>query len=92
MADVGDGLWRYNFRRVVVVDVSDDYRFFHPPMPASMYPVLDDVLLPVHGLFKGLGDRSLVDGYLYDWHESPDRGSDPLYVGVVDRVLLPSSA
>ena len=87
MAELAAPLWKYNFRRVVVVDVSDDYRLMQSPMPTSCYPVLEETLLPVHGLYRHLGEAELVDGFLYDWHENPKNGSGPLYVGVGSQTL-----
>jgi hypothetical protein len=35
-----------------------------------------------------LSDPQLMEGYLYDWHESPDRPDAPWFVGVVHAQLL----
>ncbi len=40
MAETFGSLWEYNFCRIIVVDVSDDYRLMQPPMPPDFYPVL----------------------------------------------------
>src|SRR5690348_11046980 len=87
MAMLGGNLWEYNLAKVVVVDVSDDYRLMQPPMPSDFYPVLEEVWLPAHGLAQSLHNRSLVNGYLYDWHESPDKSHASWYVGVVNEAL-----
>ena len=90
MAQLAGPLWQYNLCKVVVVDVSDDYRYMQPPMPSSFYPVLDERLMPRHNLTKQLPHRSLVEGYLYDWHETPADGDDIWYVGVVENGLSAS--
>jgi hypothetical protein len=87
MAELGGNLWEYNMARVVVVDVSDDYRLMQPPMPSDFYPVLTEVWLPRHTLRNALPYETLVQGYLYDWHESPQNEFDTWYVGVVAETL-----
>jgi len=83
MADIFGNLWEHNLCRVIVVDVSDDYRLMQPPMPSDFYPVLREIWLPRHHLFEKLPHQSLVNGYLYDWHETVDGGESSWYVGVV---------
>src|SRR6185437_11808453 len=83
MAECFGNLWEYNFCRVIVVDVTDDYRLMQPPMPSDFYPVLTELWLPCHKLRSSLSGEVLVDGYLYDWHESPVGESGSWYVGVV---------
>src|SRR5437588_291864 len=85
MATIGQDLWQYNLAKVIVVDVSDDYRLLQPPMPSDFYPVLTETWLPRHNLSNWLAQESLVNGYLYDWHESPGPEEEPWYVGVVDQ-------
>lgn len=92
MATLGPDLWRYNLTRVVVVDVSDDYRLMQPPMPASCYPVIGEVYVPQYQL-TGLNRMPLAEGYLYDWHETEVTTTDGTeestwYVGVVCESLL----
>ncbi len=87
MATIGQDLWQYNLAKVIVVDVSDDYRLMQPPMPSDFYPVLTETWLPRHNLSTWLAQESLVNGYLYDWHESPHSEEEPWYVGVVDQAL-----
>ncbi len=87
MATLAGNLWRYNLTRIVVVDVSDDYQLMQPPMPSDYYPVLTEAWLPSHGLMKRLPAESLVNGYLYDWHESPESRDGAWYVGVVREEL-----
>jgi len=89
MATLFGNLWEYNLARIVVVDVSDDYRLMQPPMPSQFYPVLREVWLPRFLLMDDLPRKDLVDGYLYDWHELPDYEGAPWYVGVVSKDLLP---
>jgi hypothetical protein len=87
MAQICGNLWEYNLCRVLVVDVTDDYRLMQPPMPSDFYPILKEVWLPRHHLAEKLPDESLVNGYLYDWHESPIGEEGSWYVGVVDANL-----
>lgn len=91
MAEIFGNLWEHNLCRVVVVDVSDDYRLMQPPMPSDFYPVLREVWLPRYLLSKKLSSASLVNGYLYDWHESGDGRCDCWYVGVVSEDLAQPS-
>ena len=87
VAELYGELWRYNVTRVVVVDVSDDYRLMQSPMPSDFYPILEEQWLPIHNLDRNLATGPLVNGYLYDWHEVGD-GDDPAwYVGVVAEEL-----
>lgn len=92
MADICGKLWDYNLARVVVIDVSDDYLSMRPPMPTECYRVLKEVWLPTYQILnKNLKD-TLVDGYLYDWHESPVEEFGTWYVGVVHSGLLAQEA
>jgi len=88
MAEQFGNLWEYNLAKIVIVDVSDDYRLMQPPMPCDFYPVLQEIWLPRYAVQTGLARKSLVDGYLYDWHESPDYEGGAWYVGVVSEELL----
>jgi hypothetical protein len=83
MAELLEPLWKHNLAKVVVVDVTDDYRLMQPPLPSDLYPVLKETYLPKYKLIDKLPAAELVHGYLYDWHESPDREDDCWYVGVV---------
>lgn len=85
MAVMETDFWRYNLRRVVVVDVTDDYKVTQPPLPAECYPVLAEVWVPALHLPHRVGDLKLVAGYLYDWHQSPEKEDGVWYVGVVNR-------
>ena len=87
MAEIAGNLWELNLAKIVVVDVSDDYRLMVEPMPAFFYPVLEEIWLPRHKLDKYLRGRDLVDGYLYDWHERPEADDGKWYVAVVNRDL-----
>jgi hypothetical protein len=87
MAETFGNLWEYNFCRVIIIDVSDDYRLMQPPMPSDYYPVLKETWLPRFQLSKKLPHESLVNGYLYDWHETPDVECGSWYVGVVEETL-----
>ncbi len=88
MAELLDELWKYNLARVVVIDVSDDYRLMQPPLPSIFYPVLNELWLPRHQILQSLPGSSLVEGYLYDWHESPPEGESDWFVGVVSSELV----
>lgn len=87
MAELHGNLWEWNLARVVIVDVSDDYRYMLGPMPSEFYPVLKEMWVPRHGLGQVLSSDDLVQGYLYDWHESPADETGVFYVGVVDAGL-----
>jgi hypothetical protein len=88
MEGIQGNLWEYNMAKIVVVDVTDDYRLMQPPLPSEYYPVLKEVWLPRHRLSQRLAHSELVTGYLYDWHESPPSEAGEWYVGVVDAELL----
>jgi hypothetical protein len=83
MDSIEGNLWAYNLARVIVVDVSDDYVLMQPPMPSDFYPVLSEVWLPRFKLQQSLAKTNFLDGYLYDWHESPTDEYGSWYVGVV---------
>jgi hypothetical protein len=87
MDGIDGNLWEYNLARIIVVDVSDDYRFMQPPLPSDFYPVLREIWVPKHCLTKKFPQQELVEGYLYDWHESPETDIGSWYVGVVDAQL-----
>lgn len=91
MAVIDGNLWEYNLVRVVVVDVTDDYRLMKPPLPSDCYPVLAELMVPRAMLMGRISDIRLVDGYLYDWHEKPGGDDGIWYVAVVDQVMLVSS-
>ncbi len=92
LAVIAGNLWDYNLAKLVVVDVTDDYRFMQPPLPSEYYPVLAEMWVPCHNLANRLPKMPLVDGYLYDWHEKPDEVRSEWYVGVVDSNLLVAPA
>ncbi len=83
MAQLYGNLWEFNLAKVVIVDVTDDYKLMQPPMPSDFYPVLMETWLPRHNLSRHLPATTLVQGYLYDWHETPDHEHGAWYVGVV---------
>jgi len=83
MAQLYGNLWEFNLAKVVIVDVTDDYKLMQPPMPSDFYPVLMETWLPRHNLSRQLPASTLVQGYLYDWHETPDNADGAWYVGVV---------
>lgn len=87
MATMCGNLWEFNLTKVVVVDVSDDYKLMQPPMPSDFYPVLAEMWLPTHNLLESLPTASLMDGYLYDWYETPESEGGRWYVGVVHQDL-----
>lgn len=87
MAEIAGNLWEYNLAKVVIVDVSDDYRLMQPPMPSDFYPILKETWLPCHNLSQKLTHGGLINGYLYDWHETPDSQAGCWYVGVVQEEL-----
>lgn len=87
MAELSGNLWEWNLTKVVVVDVTDDYRYMLAPMPGSFYPVVKEIWLPSHRLAESLQSVDLAMGYLYDWHETPERDGESWYVGVVDAQL-----
>lgn len=82
MATIDGDLFSANFAQVRIVDVSDDYLWLQPPLPSHFYPVLDERWVTRHRLADRLPSDPLVDGYLYDWHESPDDEGGLWYVGV----------
>jgi hypothetical protein len=84
MARIAGNLWEYNLSRIVVVDVTDDYRLAQPPLPSDLYPVIRELRVPTYSLPRSLARMSLADGYLYDWHERPLSDGGDWYVGVVD--------
>lgn len=88
MAEIQGNLWEYNFAKVVVVDVSDDYRLMQPPMPSDFYPVVKVMWMPRYRLADILPIQPFEAGYLYDWHESPDKDDGSWYVGVVEASLF----
>lgn len=83
MAELIGNLWEHNLAKIVIVDVTDDYRLMQPPLPSDLYPVLRETYLPKYKLIDHLPAQELVTGYLYDWHESPEHEQDVWYVGVV---------
>lgn len=87
MAELAGNLWNYNIARVLVVDVTDDYRLMQPSLPSVYYPVLREIWLPRHNLAKLISRYDLLPGYLYDWHELPSEDSGEWYVGVVAASL-----
>lgn len=90
MAILDGNLWEHNMAKVVVIDVTDDYCLMKPPLPSECYPVLTEIWVPVQGIRRRLADTTFVEGYLYDWHETPDNESGTWYVGVVNRSMVGS--
>jgi hypothetical protein len=87
MAVIEGNLWEYNLAKVVVLDVTDDYRLMKPPLPSDCYPVLAEMMVPRAMLAGRIADMRLVEGYLYDWHEVTD-DSQLWYVAVVDALIV----
>jgi hypothetical protein len=87
MAEIDGQLWHYNLARIIVLDVTDDYRLMQEPLPSNCYPVLADLWVPLYDIDKRLASK-LVPGYLYDWHETPERANGIWYVGVVHQTML----
>jgi hypothetical protein len=87
VATLGAPLWKFNLTRVLVIDVSDDYRTMQHPLPNDLYPVLKETWLPKVGLRGRLPHESLCEGYLYDWHDPDPHLDGTWYVGVVDATL-----
>lgn len=83
MAELDGELWAHNLARVIVVDVTDDYRLMQPSLPPAYYPVLAELWLPRAGLLETIVGRRLVEGHLYDWHYPADEEGEVVYVGVV---------
>lgn len=92
MAEIHGSLWQFNLAKVVIVDVSDDYRLMQPPMPSDFYPVVCEMWLPKYNLTHQLSSMGLINGYLYDWHERPENECGDWYVGVVDAQLTQEPA
>ncbi|HEY3779801.1 MAG TPA: hypothetical protein VGL56_01865 [Fimbriimonadaceae bacterium] len=88
MAELHGRLWEFNLARVVIVDVTDDYRLMQPPMPSDFYPVIGELWLPTYNLAARLASSDLVGGYLYDWHERPENERGFWYVGVVQEEVM----
>lgn len=87
-AELQGRLWEFNLAKVVIVDVSDDYRLMQPPMPSDFYPVIGEIWLPRYNVAKQIADGDFLSGYLYDWHERPADDKGDWYVGVVQADLL----
>lgn len=93
MAMMSDELYQLNIAKIVVIDVTDDYRLLmDPPLPNDWYPVLKELCVPAYDLERWLQEGTLVEGYLYDWHTGPVDDDGPYYVGVVDQGLARESA
>lgn len=92
MAELFGNLWEYNMAKVVVIDVTDDYKLMQPPLPSECYPVLAEVWVPTYNIDNRLSGGNLVDDYLYDWHETPEDVHGVWYVGVVHRGMLASES
>lgn len=87
MAELAGNLWEWNLTKVVIVDVTDDYRFMLTPMPGEFYPVITELTLPRLSLDSALQTGDLIEGYLYDWHQTPLDAGGSWYVGVVEENL-----
>lgn len=92
MATIEGNLWEHNLVRVVIVDVTDDYRLMQPPMPSEFYPVLEEMWLPSYRISERLPVDNLLSGYLYDWHEMPLGRHGNWYVGMVKAELTQEPA
>ena len=82
MAVLDGDLFGANFAQVRIVDVSDDYLLLQPPLPSDFYPVLEERWLSRYHLGEQLPAAPLIEGYLYDWHESPEDDDAPWIVAV----------
>lgn len=87
MATIDGNLWEHNLVKVLIIDVSDDYRLMAPPMPSEFYPVLEEVWMPAYRIDQKLVQDDLLQGYLYDWHEKAGASLGEWYVGVVSAAL-----
>jgi hypothetical protein len=83
MATLDGELWRFNFVNVVLVDVSDDYRYLLDPLPSECYPVITQKLVPTVLVNQSLPAAVAEEGFLYDWHETSPDHCEPWYVGMV---------
>jgi hypothetical protein len=83
MASLDGELWRFNFVNLVMVDVSDDYRYLLEPLPSECYPVIKQQLVPAVVANRHLPASIEADGFLYDWHEPSSDAFDDWYVGMV---------
>jgi hypothetical protein len=92
LAEIHGRLWEFNLAKVVIVDVTDDYRLMQPPMPSDFYPVVQEIWLPKYNLAQSLSNCDLIKGYLYDWHERPANECGDWYVGVVQTELASEPA
>lgn len=81
---IGD-LWKYNLAKVVVVDVTDDYKLMQEPLPAQCYPILSQTYVPIIRMQDDIQVLELVDGFLYDWHLKPETADEPWVIAVVNR-------
>jgi len=82
-------LWEFNLTKVIVVDVTLDYHTLQPPLSSSAYPVLAEIWVPTYRLGSKLSAQRWIEGFLYDWHESPALSSEPWYIGVVKANAMP---
>lgn len=87
MAEIDGNLWEYNLVKVLIIDVSDDYRLMASPMPSEFYPVLQEQWVPALHIDRHLAKEELFEGYLYDWHEKAPQAGGEWYVGVVNAAL-----
>jgi hypothetical protein len=92
VAELHGKLWEFNLAKVVIVDVTDDYRLMQPPMPSDFYPIISELWLPKHNLSTHVTSDDFVKGYLYDWHERPTNECGDWYVGVVKADLIQEPA
>lgn len=92
MAILGDDLWSYNLARVILVDVTDDYRLSQDPLPLDCYPVLEEQFRPVYQLEEQLIGPDILPGFAYDWHVRPTDFSEPWFVAVVQREFMAAAA
>ena len=92
MAEMHGKLWEFNLVKVVIVDVTDDYRLMQPPMPSDFYPVIGELWLPKYNLASQLANCDFMNGYLYDWHEKPVNECGNWYVGMVEADIMQEPA
>ncbi len=84
MAEICGNLWEFNLAKVKVIDVTTDYENLSPPLPTCFYPVIEEKWMAKYRLPNDFSGQTWVEGFLYDWHESPLDESGEWVIGVVD--------
>lgn len=83
-AQLDGSLTHFNIARVVVLDVTEDYLSMRHPLPTMCYPVVTEMWMPRINMPDRLANDRLLEGYLYDWHVTPETHEGIWYVGVVN--------